>query len=688
MGYDGNPKLSRWQALLARFTGNPSNWLWVAGAVAISTVIVGVFLRPPVAPPPISPTPSATVVATGDETATVTPAPEFPFAQADAARDAVSLQRWEVAPQPLAAPASTQLLPGDGLNVDETGRAILRFSDFLTVEVLRDAALQIRELDISNRSALALLGQSGGAFVNDLTSTTTRLEHRVVVTSEFARITATGTKWLLVKERNTPLEWLIALDAAPNDLTVAANSIEKYAPTGVAYWIAPIGRPSIPIHFLPVDGWLDDARNGQVTREIGDVLWEQADVITDTRSIGTYTETVASSGQTPPQVVLDDVILELHPDDPDRPYELRDCNDDGILDIYMDRGFIRFDFRGMRYRVRALDVQAVKSDQSDISLTAYNPNNEDIPLGWDELDDQLLSIRTDMRLQATKPYQEPFHYAVLELNPGCFVGFSLTPPNADGSPGPPRWPVPRLIPTGTLTPTPTATGLTTTTPTSTATVSTTLTLTPDNSAGSRNITGISTSNPITVMMPITPTKSVIITPTPVVSGTVTPTLVPADTPTFTPTPCTKSQPTGWVVYVVTPAENLRQIAADRGTTSLQLAQVNCLPRQDYIQIGQELWVPPLLPPAPACATQAEITLSVRKVSDELVEIAWASNCFLTGTVAQTDRFATTPLTLIVGQNGSKQIGLGRSCRAGETFVIFELWYAAGQKRTVTMQVEC
>lgn len=135
-------------------------------------------------------------------------------------------------------------------------------------------------------------------------------------------------------------------------------------------------------------------------------------------------------------------------------------------------------------------------------------------------------------------------------------------------------------------------------------------------------------------------------------------------------------------------ERLADIARARGTTVAQIVQVNCLISADVIYTGQELWVPPLLPPAPACATQAEIKLSVRKIGDDLVEIGWTSNCFLTGTVAQTDRFATTPLTLIVGQNGSKQIGLGRSCRAGETFVIFELWYAAGQKRTITMQVEC
>ncbi len=696
MGYNGGPEPNQLQRFLTRLTGKVSAWVWLAGAVVFMVVVGSTFLlRPPDDSAPASPVPPATAAATSSINATLTPSPEISFAQADADRDRVSLRRKAEDPEELSAPASTQLLVGDGLNVDERGRAILRFADFLTVEVLRVGALQVQELAISEQSALAVLAQSGGTFVNNLAQTEERLGHRVEIDSEFARITATGTEWLLVKEHNTPLEWVIGLDGAANDLTVAANSIEKYAPTGVAYWIAPIGGPGIPIRYLPVDGWLNDARNGTVTREIGDILWPQADVITDTRSIGTYTETVTSSGRTPLAVVLDDVILELHPDDPDRPYELRDCNGDGILDVYMQQGFIRFDFRGMPYRVRALDVQVLKTGQSDISLTAYNPNNEDIPLGWDELDDQLLSLRTDMRLQATEPYQEPFHYAVLELNPGCFLGFSLTPPNADDSPGLPRWPLPltsgiatatatpTVADSATSTPTPARSATSTPTPTTSPTASSTPggsvtpTPTPTNSFGPRNIPN-----------EYPPTNSATATPTPTVSTTATPTLTPSATPTFTPTPCFLSQPTGWIAYPVVSGERLADIARARGTTVAQIVQVNCLISADVIYTGQELWVPPLLPPAPACATQAEIKLSVRKIGDDLVEIGWTSNCFLTGTVAQTDRFATTPLTLIVGQNGSKQIGLGRSCRAGETFVIFELWYAAGQKRTITMQVEC
>lgn len=683
MGYDGYPEFSRWQVFLSKLTQNVPVWVWVAGAVIVPALI-GLFVVDPLGwseesetPGPAVPPVTVNVTVTPSAPPTVTPASLTAFVQADADRNTVFLQRQTAAPQPLPAPTSAQIEAGDGLAVDETGRAILRFSDFLTVEMLRQGGLQVREMAISEQSALALLAQSGGAFVNNLAQAEERLGHRVEIDSEFARITATGTEWLLVKERNTPLEWVIGLDGATNDLTVAANGIEKYAPTGVAYWIAPIGGPGIPIRYLPVDGWLNDARNGRVTREIGDILWPQADVITDTRSIGTYTETVSSSNQTPPVVVLENAILELHPNDPARPYGLQDCNNDGVLDIYMEQGFIRFDFRGMPYRVRALDVQVLKSGQSDISLTAYNPNNEDIPVGWDELDDQLLSLRTDMRLQATEPYQEPFHYAVLELNPGCFLGFSLTPPNADGSPGLPRWPVPLTTGIATATATPTATNSAASTPTPTHSATVTPTPTQTNSFGPRNIPNEYPS-----------TSSATATPTPTVSTTATETLTPSVTPTFTPTPCFISQPTGWIAYPVVSGERLADIAGARGTTVAQIVQVNCLVSADVIYTGQELWVPPLLPPAPVCAAQAEIKLSVRKIKDDLVEIAWSSNCFLTGTVAQTNGFATTPLTLIVGQNGSQQIGLGRSCRAGETFVIFELWYATGQKRTVTMQVEC
>jgi LysM repeat protein len=614
--FTGDSGIPWWQTLLS--------WSLIAGISLGITVIASSSVSPE--------------ADNGGDTPTITPPPsERVFVDAEAIAEMVTLLRHEQNSETLTVSKIAQLFVNDGLTVDEKGRAFLRFSNLLTIDVLRHGNLSVDILNDAKQSPLAAFGQSGGAFVNDLLPPKEQMKHLVNVKTEFAFITATGTRWLVAKERNTPLEWVIALDAVANDLTVAADGIKKFAPTGIAYWIAPLGGPSIPIDYRNVDGWLDDARSGQVTREIGDVLWPQADVITDTRSIRTYTETVAISGRTPPEVILGDVLITI---DSEIAYELQDCNDDGIPDVYMERGgVIRFDFRGMRYRVRAIDAQVLMNDGSNVNLIAFNPNHDTIHLVPDVSDDQqLFSLRSNMLLQASNPKHEPFHYAELRLSVGCFLGFSLTPPNADDSPGPPRWPARRArIFAPTETPT------------------------------------------------LTPTVTVTPTPTPTATGSATP------TPTFTPTPCTRSQPTGWITYVVMSGDTAENIASVHHISLQQLIRVNCLRPPVYIvQLGQELWVPPLpaVTPTPSCSTQAEIKLSVRKIGDDLVEIGWASNCFLTGTVAQTDSFATTPLTLIMGQNGSKQISLGRACRAGETFVIFELWYAAGQKRTVTLQVEC
>lgn len=675
-GYGGGPEYSWWQALLARLGESVPGWVWVASALLIP--VAAVLVADPfgwrsagTTPPAIDPTPISVTVA---------PTPTR-FAEAQATADSVSLLRvGSSTPESLSVPQRTEIVIGDGVSVDEAGQAILRFSDFLTVQVLREGQLRVQQVDVSARSALALLGESGGAFLNDLAPAEERLAHRVEVESEYARITATGTLFLVVKERNTPLEWVAALEAGPDDLRVTAAGIENVAPGGVAYWIAPGSAPGIPIRHRNVDAWLETVYAGDVRLELGDVIWPHADVITDTRSIGTFTETVASSGHYPPRVVLEDVILEFRTGGPDRPYELRDCNDDGILDVYMEGGQIWFDFRGMTYRVRALDVQVLPIGRADPFLVGYNPEEMELLLDFVELEDgQLFSLRSDMRQQASDREHQPFHFAVFDLYESCFLGFSLTPPNRDDSPGPPRWPVPLTSPTGTptvtATPTPTASVTGTATPTGTASP------TPTGEIERSSSTDTPTPTP-------TGSATGTITPTPTGSGTVT--VTPTATYTLTPTPtrCVRSRPSGWVAYVVIPGENLETIAFSRETTPKQIAQVNCLPSIDRIRVRQELWVPPLAPTRQACSEQADINLSVRKISDERAVISWESNCFVSGAAFRSDGQLMIPVSLLIGSNGSREISLGRSCRAGESFILFELWFAAGQTRTVSIQVEC
>lgn len=670
-GYGGGPEYSWWQALLARLGESVPSWVWVASALLIP--VAAVLVADPfgwrgagTGPADVDPAPI---------TVTVAPTPTR-FAEAQATSDAVSLLRaGSSTPESLLAPQRTEIVIGDGIAVDEAGQAILRFSDFLTVQVLREGQLQVQQVDVSARSALALLGESGGAFLNELASAEERLAHRVEVESEYARIIATGTRFLVVKERNTPLEWVVALEAGPDDLRVTAAGVEKVAPDGIAYWITLGSAPSIPIRHRNAEAWLETVYAGDVRLELGDVIWPHADVITDTRAIGTFTETVASSGRYPPQVVLEDVILEFRTGGPDRPYELRDCNNDGILDVYMERGQIWFDFRGMTYRVRALDVQVLPISRADPFLVGYNPEEMALVLTPEFIDnDQLISLRSDMRLQASESEHQPFHFAEFQIFESCFLGFSLTPPNRDDSPGPPRWPVP-LTPPDTATPTATPTVTVSASPTGTVSP------TPTGRDGTRIATDTPTSTP-------TGSPTVTLTPTPTSSGTVT--VTPTVTPTLTPLPtrCVRSRPSGWVAYVVTPGENLETIAFSRGTTPEQIAQVNCLPSIDRIRVRQELWVPPLAPTRQACSEQADINLSVRKISDERAVISWESNCFVSGAAFRSDGQLMIPVSLLIGSNGSREISLGHSCRAGESFILFELWFAAGQTRTVSIQVEC
>jgi hypothetical protein len=398
--------------------------------------------------------------------------PTSPFVQANADKTNVTV-RLAGSEQPLSPPDSAQLQAGDGLQVDEGGRALLRFSDFLTVEVLRTGDLQVQELELSEQSALAVFGQSGGAFVNDLAPGASGIERRVTVESDFAIITATGTRFMVVKEENSPLEWLFGLDAGADDLTVQAkNDPDRSAPTvkpvvsGVARWVAPLGEPSAGVSYdtAAVNNWLAAVERGEPVEEIGEVLWPHADARMDT---GILTATVR------PGMAMDmggvSVAVEEESAFGRSRYTPQDCNGDGIDDILVQNGVIRLDFRNLLSRVRGLDVTVMAQQQPasgsvsvlDPAAEVINRVNFEIPPGQGEI----VSLRSE----------QPYHYAEIAIADGCFLGFSLTPPNVDGSRSrpvaavdvwPPRPPAtaPTTTPTATYAP-PTPTDAPTATPT-------------------------------------------------------------------------------------------------------------------------------------------------------------------------------------------------------------------------------
>jgi len=362
------------------------------------------------------------------------------FAEADARRVNVFSQ-ISGEEKPLLPGQPTQLRVGDSLRVDEGGYAILRFSDLVSVEILRQGNLQVRELSVDEQSPLVAFGQSAGTFANELKPSQNGVARRLEIQSDFATITATGTRFLLVRESDTPLEWLWAIEAGPDDLTLTAADVTHTATSGQAYWIAPSGPSAQPIQFDPaqVNVWLDGLRAGSPQGEVGDVLWQPADQIVDA---GAMVGEIAPGAV----VALGDIPVTLAAEGVNGPatYAQTDCNQDGIPDIAMTDGRLSFDLREVGGRVRAVDMTVTSKEvvQAD-SLRVLNPARQ--PLGHNPTllqrrNDSILSVRS-----LAERSEEPYHYAELRLADGCFLGISLTPQTIDGAPGAPRPAIPEPL---------------------------------------------------------------------------------------------------------------------------------------------------------------------------------------------------------------------------------------------------
>ncbi len=381
-------------------------------------------------------------------------------ARAEARHDRVETVDRAGLRSPLAPLEERNLTVGEGVDVDATGSAILKFADLLLVEVLRDGELQVRQFVQDDSSALIDFSVATGVVVGDF-NPREAINRRLTITTDFVRVDVAGTRFLLARERETPLWWVVGLDARADHLQVTTAGVTKTVLTNQARWMAPIGEPSagIAADMENVQRWLETVRAGGEQPELGEVLWPQADAIATTQPL----EALPPAGQ---PFTLEGVVLTLDPEGLfGAPYyALEDCNGDGSRDIVMVGGRLHFDFRPVPARVRALDVTLWnRSGPGQGRLLVFDParepvNQQPVTVGVGQA--EVLSLRSEPG--------RPYHYATLELADGCFLGFSLTPPQADGRPGPPRPAVimvtPEAIATPTFTPKPMPTATPTPTP--------------------------------------------------------------------------------------------------------------------------------------------------------------------------------------------------------------------------------
>ncbi len=320
------------------------------------------------------------------------------------------------------------LVTGEGVDVDEAGRAILQFGDLLTVEVLRDGELTVQELSLDEQNAAITVFQNGGLLLNDFKAAEA-IDKRFTITTDLATISATGTTFMVYQEPNSPLQWVLALNAPPNDLEVTSTTtgVTKDVQTNVARWIAPIGEPSqgIPANMINVQTWLAQSQAGTNTDNFGDIVWPQADVQADYGEITAVTPSVVPS----PGISYEYQGVQITLGNSGQ-YASEDCNLDGIPDIAMLNGSLSMDFRNVLARVKALDV-TVLIDSGTGKLTVLDPARQPIQT------QSVLASPSQAQVLTTRD-TVPYHYADLTLDDGCFLGFSLTPPAPSGQPDAPR----------------------------------------------------------------------------------------------------------------------------------------------------------------------------------------------------------------------------------------------------------
>lgn len=324
------------------------------------------------------------------------------------------------------------LAAGDGVNVDEQGLARINFDPLPLLELSRAGQLVVSEQEPSVLTRVSL--HFGALFSSHRP---TQPGDVLSVETDYAIVKVTGTELLVVRENNTPLEWVLTLDAHTTDaVTVASKSgtAPLPVPSGLARWIAPIGEPGpeVPFDQAAVTAWLQQVRDGAAVPEIGRVLWPTAALTSTMRPI----ESLPPMGE---PFALEGVTLTLE----SGAYELEDCNGDGIEDVALKNGVLRMDFRGLLARVGYLETDVINRAAAGTGwLRVFNPAYDPIDVNLlDSVPGQTSTLRLDadqpLNLPADQLPGQPYHYAELALSDGCFIRFGTTPASPAAGPSQP-----------------------------------------------------------------------------------------------------------------------------------------------------------------------------------------------------------------------------------------------------------
>jgi hypothetical protein len=328
--------------------------------------------------------------------------------------------------QPISATDGAALVEiGQGVAVDDMGRALLHLGDAMTLELLRSAELlQIQHFTRDGGTATAAVSLNGGTLLADLT-TAPGIQTGLTVQTAFATIEAANSRFAIVREANSPLEWIVALETGDNGhVSVTAGGVTEPVVGGQARWVtsAQAPGPAIVINETTA-AWLENARNAGPQPEIGAILLPPADVLVDAGQLPANPQPgrTAEFGRDvhgPIGLTYDPVGIFGAP-----AYALEDCDANGTLELAVRNGILRFDFSQKLARVEALDVTLInRGEPGHGLLQGLNPAGAVIAqqrLEGGPGQPQTLSLRED----------QPLHAATLTLGDACLLGLSLTPPD-------------------------------------------------------------------------------------------------------------------------------------------------------------------------------------------------------------------------------------------------------------------
>ena len=347
--------------------------------------------------------------------------------EVEAARDGVFVLQGGQS-QPLSLSELVALEIGQSIAVDEDGRAIARFGDALSVELLQDAEIQLPQLIVDEEAAALTLIQNGGIVIADLTMQS-NAETQLTIQTAFGTIVATGGRFVIVHELNNPMAWVLGLEGSEGEVLVTAGSVTTSIVGGQGRWLTPVGEAGPPVEVSRgVEAWLNGVRNSVEQPSLSEILLAPANLVGDTRNITTLP---------PPgepfefgNDIQGTISLTLDPKGIfGRPaYWLEDCNSDGIQDIAVQDGILALDFRQLIARVQAVTVTVLNRDRPGQGLL------EVLDSARTEIGQQQLQAAAGETQTLSLRSEQFYHYAELAVSDACFLALSLTPPGETSQP--------------------------------------------------------------------------------------------------------------------------------------------------------------------------------------------------------------------------------------------------------------